>query len=57
MSRQGKIRLSKWYGQYTAKDRTRIQKDITTMVLNRPQKQCNFIEWKEKKIVYKRFIL
>ena len=25
------------------------------MVLGRPQKQCNFLEWRDKKIVYKRY--
>jgi hypothetical protein len=30
-------------------------RDITSLVLSRPHKQCNFIEFKEKKIVYKRW--
>ncbi|RLN36627.1 hypothetical protein BBJ28_00020687 [Nothophytophthora sp. Chile5] len=29
-------------------------REITSLVLSRPHKQCNFIEFKEKKIVYKR---
>lgn len=54
MSRQGKTRLSKWYMAASLKEKTRMIRDITSLVLSRPQKQCNFIEFKDKKIVYKR---
>ncbi len=54
ISRQGKVRLTKWYSPYTQKDKARIMREVTSMVLSRPPKMCNFIEWKEKKIVYKR---
>ena len=36
------------------KERTRIIRQVSSMVLGRPQKQCNFIEWRDQKIVYKR---
>ena len=54
ISRQGKVRLTKWYSPYSQKDKSRIMREVTSMVLSRPPKMCNFIEWKEKKIVYKR---
>lgn len=56
MSRQGKTRLSKWYMAASLKEKTRMIRDITSLVLSRPQKQCNFIEFKDKKIVYKRCV-
>ena len=55
ISRQGKTRLTKWYGTYSAKDRTRAIRDVTNLVLARQPKMCAFIEWKDKKIVYKRY--
>uniref|UniRef100_A0A7S2XUT6 AP complex subunit sigma n=1 Tax=Fibrocapsa japonica TaxID=94617 RepID=A0A7S2XUT6_9STRA len=55
ISRQGKTRLTKWYDSYGTKEKARIMREITSMVLNRPPKMCNFIEWKDKKIVYKRY--
>ena len=55
MSRQGKTRLSKWYVAATATQKTRMIREITALVLSRPAKQCNFIEFKDKKIVYKRY--
>lgn len=55
ISRQGKVRLSKWYGAVNSKDRARILREVSTLVLNRPAKMCNFLEWKDKKVVYKRY--
>ncbi|KAI9915282.1 hypothetical protein PsorP6_008621 [Peronosclerospora sorghi] len=55
VSRQGKTRLAKWYLNASLKEKTRMIRDITSLVLSRPQKQCNFIEFKEKKIIYKRY--
>jgi AP-1 complex subunit sigma 1/2 len=55
ISRQGKTRLAKFYGQYNAKERTRAIREVTSAVLSRPAKMCNFIEWKDKKIIYKRY--
>lgn len=54
ISRQGKVRLTKWYSPYAQKDKARIMREVTSMVLSRPPKMCNFIEWKDQKIVYKR---
>ena len=55
VSRQGKTRLAKWYLNASLKEKTRMIRDITSLVLSRPHKQCNFIEFKEKKIIYKRW--
>lgn len=56
ISRQGKTRLTKWYDSFgSTKDKARIVREVTTSVLGRPPKMCNFIEWRDKKIVYKRY--
>ena len=54
ISRQGKTRLTKWYKPYTSKQKSKIVREVTNMVLARPQKLCNFLEWRDGKIVYKR---
>ena len=56
ISRQGKIRLSKFYETISAKERSKLTRDVSALVLNRPVKQCNFIEYKDSKVVYKRCV-
>lgn len=55
LSRQGKVRLSKWYTTATQKERLKAIRDITPTVLSRPAKLCNFLDWKDSKVVYKRY--
>lgn len=55
MSRQGKVRLAKWYSTYTQKERARVIKEIAPLVLSRPLKLCNFLDWKNVKLIYKRY--
>ncbi len=49
------MRLSKWYTVKEAKDRTRLTREVSALVLNRAPKMCNFLEYKDKKLVYKRY--
>mmetsp|Transcript_30293 Transcript_30293/g.68794 ORF Transcript_30293/g.68794 Transcript_30293/m.68794 type:complete len:163 (+) Transcript_30293:261-749(+) len=55
VSRQGKTRLAKWFTQMTAKEKTRAVRELTSSVLSRPPRMCNFLEWKDQKVVYKRY--
>jgi AP-1 complex subunit sigma 1/2 len=56
VSRQGKVRLTKFYDQtLSKKDRLRIVREVTGLVLQRGPKMCNFVEYKGRKIVYKRY--
>ncbi|XP_070173641.1 AP-1 complex subunit sigma-2-like isoform X2 [Littorina saxatilis] len=54
-SRQGKLRLQKWYMAYPDKTKKKIVRELVTMVLSRKPKMCSFLEWKEVKVVYKRY--
>eukprot|EP00210_Caulerpa_lentillifera_P009140 g8714.t1 len=54
-SRQGKLRLSKWYSTYNQKERAKIIKEITPKILCRPAKLCNFLDWRDYKLVYRRY--
>lgn len=55
LSRQGKVRLSKWFETHTVKDRNKIIKDVTTLVLARRTRMCNFLEYRQSKVVYRRY--
>ena len=56
INRQGKIRLTKWYTHsYPTSERERFIKEINNIVLTRRGNQCNFLDWKEYKIVYKKY--
>ncbi|ORX42148.1 AP-1 complex subunit theta-1 [Piromyces finnis] len=56
VSRQGKVRLTKWFNSnWTTKERSKIVKEVSSLVLSRRTKMCNVIEYKELKIVYRRY--
>lgn len=55
ISRQGKTRLTKWFVQSGPKEKSRAIREIVSTILSRPPKMCNFIEWQDKKVVYKRY--
>ena len=56
ISRQGKVRLTKWYSPYSSKEKARTVREVSAVVLSRQQKQCNFLEYKDKKVIYKRCV-
>lgn len=56
INRQGKIRLTKWYSHnLSTNERQKYVKEINNIVLTRSSKACNFLEWNDYKIVYKRY--
>ncbi|CAK9292858.1 unnamed protein product [Gordionus sp. m RMFG-2023] len=54
-SRQGKVRLQKWYIAKSDKDKRKILKELMMLIIARKPKMCNFLDWKDLKIVYKRY--
>ncbi|ESO10961.1 hypothetical protein HELRODRAFT_71899, partial [Helobdella robusta] len=54
-SSQGKMRLQKWYISMTDKLKKKITREVMTHVLSRKAKMSNFLEYKEFKIVYKKY--
>lgn len=54
-SRQGKLRLHKWYSAQLERDKKKVVRDLVATVLSRKPKMCSFLEWKDLKIVYKRY--
>lgn len=51
----GKIRVSKWFSTYTQKEMSKISKEATNLVLNRREKQSNFLDFGELTLVYRRY--
>ncbi|BGP26714.1 AP-1 adaptor complex sigma subunit Aps1 [Rhodotorula toruloides] len=55
ISRQGKVRLAKWYTTMPPRNKAKVVKDVTQLVLSRRTRMCNFLEYKDSKIVYRRY--
>ncbi|EJD00994.1 Adaptor protein complex sigma subunit [Fomitiporia mediterranea MF3/22] len=55
VSRQGKVRLAKWFTTLPPKAKAKIIKDVTQLVLARRTRMCNFLEYKDSKVVYRRY--
>ncbi|XP_069474255.1 AP-1 complex subunit sigma-3 isoform X2 [Ambystoma mexicanum] len=54
-SRQGKLRLQKWYITVPEKEKKKITREVIQTILVRNQKTSSFVEWRDLKLVYKRY--
>ncbi|KAF6772656.1 hypothetical protein AHF37_08493 [Paragonimus kellicotti] len=54
-SRQGKVRLQKWYSSYSEKQKKKYMREIISLIFARKPKMCSFVEWQDMKIVYRRY--
>ncbi|XP_061781399.1 AP-1 complex subunit sigma-3a isoform X2 [Nerophis lumbriciformis] len=54
-SKQGKLRLQKWFTPLTDREKKKIIRDMMAIVLARLPRSCNFLQWRDLKIVYKRY--
>ncbi|TFK76883.1 adaptin-1 protein [Pluteus cervinus] len=54
-SKQGKIRLAKWYITLPSKAKAKIMNDMIQVVLSRRLRMCNVLEYKDTKVIYKRY--
>lgn len=54
-SRQGKLRLQKWFKPTSEREKKKVIRDMMALVLPRPPRSCNFLQWRDLKIVYKRW--
>ncbi|CEP61705.1 Aps1p LALA0_S03e08988g [Lachancea lanzarotensis] len=55
ISRQGKIRLMRWFDAFTATEKNKICRELSTTVLARKLKMCNIVEYQDHKVVYRRY--
>merc|ERR1711933_532061 len=51
----GKTRMKKWYVPCLERDQFKAIKEVSQLVLQRGPKVCNFLEWRDCKICYKRY--
>uniref|UniRef100_A0A8C4QBW5 AP complex subunit sigma n=1 Tax=Eptatretus burgeri TaxID=7764 RepID=A0A8C4QBW5_EPTBU len=54
-SRQGKLRLQKWYFAIYEREKKKIVRELVAIILARKPKMSSFLEWRDLKIVYKRY--
>ncbi|XP_061924583.1 AP-1 complex subunit sigma-3a isoform X2 [Entelurus aequoreus] len=54
-SKQGKLRLQKWFTPLTDREKKKVIRDMMAIVLARLPRSCNFLQWRDLKIVYKRY--
>ncbi|XP_077578190.1 AP-1 complex subunit sigma-3a isoform X1 [Stigmatopora nigra] len=54
-SKQGKLRLQKWFTPLTEREKKKVIRDMMMIVLARAPRSCNFLQWRDLKIVYKRY--
>lgn len=47
--------MSKWYKAVNQKEKSKITRELTTIILSRRAKMCNILEYKDMKIVYRRY--
>nr|XP_019044585.1 clathrin assembly protein [Kwoniella bestiolae CBS 10118]OCF23515.1 clathrin assembly protein [Kwoniella bestiolae CBS 10118] len=52
---KGKVRLAKWFQTLPPKTKAKIVKDVTQLVLARRTRMCNFLEYKDTKVIYRRY--
>ncbi|TGJ76614.1 hypothetical protein E0Z10_g10839 [Xylaria hypoxylon] len=46
---------TKWFTTLSPRDKAKIVKDVSQLVLARRTRMCNFLEYKDTKIVYRRY--
>ncbi|XP_008307008.1 AP-1 complex subunit sigma-3a isoform X1 [Cynoglossus semilaevis] len=54
-SRQGKLRLQKWFLPITEREKKKVIREMMMLVLARQPRSCNFLHWRDVKVVYKRY--
>jgi len=54
-NRQGKTRLSRWYVPFNAAEKNKIESEIHRAVVSRDPRFTNFLEYRNYKIVYRRY--
>eukprot|EP00703_Trepomonas_sp_PC1_P001031 JAP95575.1 Sigma adaptin [Trepomonas sp. PC1] len=51
----GRLRIAKYYSKYTMEERTKVEKEVSRIVTTRTSKQTNFVEYRNLKLVYRRY--
>merc|ERR1711871_1739280 len=54
-NRQGKTRLSKWYSPFDQQEKMKLQEEVHRLVTKRKKNCTNFIEFRNYKIIFRRY--
>ena len=54
-NRLGKTRLSRWYVPHEDGERQKIETEVNRLIINRDSKMTNFLEFRNHKLVYRRY--
>jgi len=55
VNKQGHTRVSKYYNFLSLEDRAVLEGEVTRKCIARKESQCSFIEYKNYKLVYRRY--
>jgi AP-1 complex subunit sigma 1/2 len=55
INRQGVVRLKKFWAPFENKAIARLVRDVQKTVLTRSSRVCNFVDWQEHTLVYRRY--
>ena len=55
LNKQGQTRLSKYYEDKTVKERVSLEAELVRKCMSRNPSQCSFIEFRDHKVVYRRY--
>jgi AP-1 complex subunit sigma 1/2 len=55
ISRQGKVRLAKWFSPVSPKERTRIVREVCAVIIGRSVKLCNVVDFGGQRLVFRRY--
>ncbi|KXN70218.1 Adaptor protein complex sigma subunit [Conidiobolus coronatus NRRL 28638] len=55
INREGKVRLNKFYKTLELRKKNKILKDVSQLVLGRKKDMCNFVDYEDTKIVYRKY--
>ena len=55
ISRQGKVRLSKWYQPTAVKEKAKIVRELSSIIIARSTKSSNVIDYRGQRVVLRRY--
>jgi AP-2 complex subunit sigma-1 len=55
LNRQGRTRLAKWYMPFDDEEKRKLTTDVHRIVTSREVKFTNFVEYRQHKLVYRRY--
>ena len=55
LNREAKLRLARFWAPLGSKERQQTIREVSALVLDRTPQQCSFLDYKQDRIVYKRY--